>query len=90
MEKSFLYDNLNKLSSNEIVDRLKMDGYTDDAKAVAIHILNERNIPVPTFEKNYASPKMPFYKSHPIWFWTFFGAGVAILIRLIQKIVHAF
>ncbi len=90
MEKSFLYDNLDKLSSNEIVERLKMGSYTDDAKAVAIDILNERNIPVPTFEENHSSPKMPFYKSHPIWFWTFFGAGVTILIRLIQKIVHTF
>ena len=88
MEKSFLYDSLNKLNSNEIVERLKMDSYADDAKAVAIHILNERNIPIPTCEENYSSPKIPFYKSHPIWFWTFLSVGVTILTRLIQKIVH--
>ena len=90
MEQSFLYDSLNKLNSNEIVERIKMDSYADDAKAVAIHILNERNIPIPTFEENYISPKIPFYKSHPIWFWTFFSAGVTILTRLIQKIIHSF
>ncbi len=90
MEKSFLYDSLNKLTSSEIVERIKMNNYADDAKAVAIHILNERNIPIPNFEENYTSPKIPFRKSHPIWFWTFFGASVTILIRLIHKIVNLF
>ena len=90
MEKSFLYESLNKLNSSEIVERIKMDSYADDAKEVANHILNERNIPIPTFEENYSSPKIPFRKSHPIWFWTFFSAGVTILTRLIHKIVNSF
>jgi hypothetical protein len=82
MENSFLYDSLNKLNSNKIVERIKMVSYADDAKAVAI--------PITTFEENYTSPKIPFYKSHPIWFWTFFSAGVTILTILIKKIVHSF
>ena len=37
MENSFLYDSLNKLNSSEIVERIKMGSYADDAKEVAIH-----------------------------------------------------
>ncbi len=90
MEKSFLYDSINKLNSNEIVERLKMNGYADDAKEIAIHILNERNIPIPAYEENYSSPKIPFHKSHPIWFWTFFGVGVTFITRLLQRVFAAF
>jgi len=90
MEKTSLYDSLNKLNSNEIVERIKLGYYADDAQAIAISILNERNIPIPTFEENYSSPKIPFYKSHPIWFWTFFGAGATLINRIIQRIVNSF
>jgi hypothetical protein len=90
MEQPFIYESLNKLNSNEIVERIKMGHYSDEAKAIAISILNERNIPVPTFDENYSSPKISFYKSHPIWFWTFFSVGITIVTRLIQKIVNSF
>jgi hypothetical protein len=90
MEKSFLYDSLNKLNSNEIVERIKMGYYSEDAMPIAISILNERNIPIPTFEENYSSPKIPFFKSHSILFWWLFATGAALLIRLIQKIVNSF
>ena len=90
MTQSNLYDNLNKLNSDELVERYKSGYYTDEAKDVVVSIFNERNISIPLVDENYSSVKIPFYKSHPIWFWTFFGAGVTILIRLIQKIANSF
>jgi hypothetical protein len=90
MRHSDLYNSLNKLRSEEISERIKMGYYADDARATAIFILNERNIHIPAFEENYSSPKIPFYKSHPIWFWTFFSAGLMIIGRLIQRIVNSF
>ena len=90
MRNNDLYDSLNKLNSDEIGEKIKMGYYAEDARATAISILNERNIPIPVFEENFSSPKIPFRKSHPIWFWTFFSAGVTILTRLIHKIVNSF
>jgi hypothetical protein len=90
MHNNDLYDSFNKQNSDEIVEKIKMGYYAEDARATAISILNERNIPIPAFEENFSSPKIPFYKSHPIWFWTFFSAGVTIIGRLIQRIVNSF
>jgi hypothetical protein len=66
------------------------DTLVEGYQGVAEKILTERNISIPIFDENYSSPKIPFYKSHPIWFWTFFGAGVTVLTRLIQKIANSF
>jgi len=90
MTQSNLYDNLNKLTSDELIEKYKSGYYTDDAKDVVVEIFKERNISVPLVDENYSSTKIPFYKSHPIWFWTLFGASATLLTRLIQRIVNSF
>jgi hypothetical protein len=90
MFDSNLYVNINNLNSEEIIEKIKIGYFNEEAQKVAEKILTERNISIPIFDENYSSPKIPFYKSHPIWFWTFFGAGVTVLTRLIQKIANSF
>ena len=83
-----IWDNLNRLSDEEISTAVKGGHYTEEFNAVAIEILKKRGIPVPEVEIGYVKPKVPFYKSHPIWFWTFTGAILSALGRWINKLAQ--
>ncbi len=82
--KSALYDAIEKLNDDEIVERIKSDYYNDEALIIAKEILVQRGLQVPTVEEGYIKPKITFRESHPIWYWTFVGAGITMFLRLIK------
>ena len=83
-----LYEKINKLTDDEISKKVKGGHYNDDANSIAVAILKQRGLNVPPLEEGCIEPKIPFYKSHPIWFWTFVGAGFTILRHAIEKFYH--
>jgi hypothetical protein len=86
---SELFENLNKLSDEEISLRVKGGYYTNEAHNVAVEVLKSRGLPVPEVQEGYIEPKIPFRKSHPIWFWTFVGAFATAFGRLIKQWIQS-
>lgn len=83
---SELFDNINKLTTEEVCERIKSGYYSDTSLETAAAVLKLRGLDAPAVDENYTRPSIPFYKSHPIWFWTFAGAGLTALGRLISKL----
>jgi hypothetical protein len=86
---SELFQNLNRLSDEEISLRVKGGYYSDEANNVAVEILKSRGLAVPEVIEGYIEPKVPFRKSHPIWFWTFVGAFGTAFGRLIKQWIQS-
>lgn len=64
-----IWDNLNRLSNEEIYERVKGGHYTEEFNAVAVEILKQRGVAVPEVENDYLPKSIPFRKSHPYLFW---------------------
>lgn len=85
---SELFDNINKLTTEEVCERIKSGYYSDTSLEIATAVLKLRGVDAPAVDENYQTPSIPFYKSHPIWFWTFAGAGMTAFGRLISKLLQ--
>jgi hypothetical protein len=85
---SIIWDNLNRLSDEEIYEKVKGGHYTEEFNTVAIEILKQRGLSVPEVKEGYVKQKIPFRKSHPIWFWTFTGAIISALVRWINQLIR--
>ena len=83
-----LHQTIDMLSDGEIIERIKGNYYSDDALSIAKEILVKRGVPVPEVEEGYIKPKFKFRESHPIWYWTFVGAGVTMVLRLIKQLLN--
>ena len=83
-----LYESIDLLNDSEIVERIKGEYYNDDALIIAKEILLKRGVPIPKVEEGYVKPKITFRQSHPIWYWTFVGAGLTMLLRLVKHLLN--
>jgi hypothetical protein len=83
-----LFENINRLSDDELVERVRSGHYGDEAHAIAVDILKNRSIEIPDVEPNYIKTKIPLYKSHPIWFWTMVSVAVTMISRLIKQMLQ--
>jgi hypothetical protein len=86
---SSVYQAIDRLNNEEIVEKIRGNYYNDEVLVVAKEILLMRGVAIPAVEEDYIKPKIPFRKSHPIWFWTFFGAVATAFGRLIKQWIQS-
>jgi len=85
---SALYETINRLNNEEIIKRLQQKYYTEEAKTIALHILDERNNVDPIAKEKFIE-SIPFYKRHPIWTFTVVGAITTALGRAIKNLIQS-
>jgi hypothetical protein len=64
---SHLYENIEKLSTEEISTRIKSGHYAEEAHEIAVQILKERKVEVPQILENYKTPSKPIYGRFQFW-----------------------
>jgi hypothetical protein len=85
-EVTELRQNIERLSDEEISDRIRKSYYSDEAIIIATEVLRERGVPVPEANSDVWEVKPPFYKAHPIWFITLTSLCLTVVARLIKQL----
>ena len=81
-------ENLNKLSDEEISEKIKSGYFTEESMFVAVEILRQRGVDVPEVDTSYYPKPIPFRKSHPYLFWAVLVIVSLAIKSLATKIVE--